>query len=480
MYLPQEKINHLQLRGRFLYHEDALLVREEYKVAYSDLLSFHENPMGRGSGVVVLGQSGIGKTSFLYYLFLRLLSEKMTVAFQVKDNFIVFQETQVLLCNGTDHLEAHFIPNGSWVLSDSRVHYEMPCSAFVSAAEAGNGWVIHAASPPKDKRDAWQNMFTPYWMDVFTLAELNALGNILHLDTDILCNNYNLWGPFAGLCISLTRGITQAGIYEQVVVKAANDLIKSDLRFDVFSKESPTHKIFVVLPVPNTKRQAANLKFGSNHLRGIVARTYAQQSNVAQLAFFRTIHGHPWFSSPAGKMYEIHILLWFQYSQDKTSWPCTGADTTFPHFQLPACPGNLQFFTKAEELEEIKEPESGRPLCVIPTSATFPSFDAFVLTDDAIITLQITISDRPNTKKQGFQDLRKNLSANLLAKRSQWYHIFITEKEDYAKELREQNLAHVPKDTFVYSAVIPVEDLESVLVTEERVAALERARVRKY
>jgi hypothetical protein len=60
MYLPQEKINRLQLRSRFLYHEDALLVREEYKVAYSDLLSFHENPMGRGSGVVVLGQSGIG------------------------------------------------------------------------------------------------------------------------------------------------------------------------------------------------------------------------------------------------------------------------------------------------------------------------------------------------------------------------------------------------------------------------------------
>jgi hypothetical protein len=102
----------------------------------------------------------------------------MTVAFQVKDNFIVFQETQVLLCDATDHLEAHFIPNGSWVLSDSRVHYEMPCSAFVSAAEAGNGWVIHAASPPKDKRDAWQNMFTPYWMDVFTLAELNALGYV--------------------------------------------------------------------------------------------------------------------------------------------------------------------------------------------------------------------------------------------------------------------------------------------------------------
>jgi hypothetical protein len=278
----------------------------------------------------------------------------------------------------------------------------------------------------------------------------------------------------------LTRGIAQAGIHEQVVVKAANDLIKSGLRFDVFSKESRTHKIFVVLPVPNTKRQAANLTFGSNHLRGIVARTYAQQTNVAQLAFYRTIHGHPWFSSPAVKMYEIHVLLWFQYSQDKTFWPCTGADTAFPQIQLPACPGNLMFFTEVEELQDIKEPESRCPLCVVPTSATFPSFDAFVLTDDAIITLQITISGRPDTKKQGFQDLHKNLPADFLAKRSQRYHIFIAEEEDNAKKLREQSHTHIPKDTFVYSAVIPVKDLGSIPVTEERIAALERARVRIY
>lgn len=304
--------------------------------------------------------------------------------------------------------------------------------------------------------------------------------NILHLDTNSLCNNYNLWGPFAGLCISLTRGIIQAGNHERAVVKAANDLIKIGLRFDVFNKESPTHKIFVVLPTPNTKRQGANLKFGSNHLRGMVAHAYAQCSNGVRLTFYREICGDPWFSSPAGKMYEIHILLWFQYSQDKTSWPCTGTNTTFPRLQLPACPGNLKFFTKVEELEEIKEPDSRCPLCVVPTSETFPSFDAFVLTDDAIITLQITVSDGPNTKKQGFESLRKNLPATLLAKRSQRYHIFITEVEDNAKRLREQNLAHIPDDTRVYSAVIPVEDLESVPVTEERIAALERARVRIY
>ncbi|KAN0134259.1 hypothetical protein V8E53_007757 [Lactarius tabidus] len=463
MYLPQEKINHLQLRGRFLYHEDALLVREEYKVAYSDLLSFHENPMSRGGGAIVLGQSGIGKTSFLYYLLLRLLCEKKTVAFQVKNSFIVFQETQVLLCNATDHLAAYFIPNGSWVLSDSRVRFDEPCDAFLSAAEAGNGWIIHTASPSKDKWEVLERKCHAhsYWMNVFTLDELNALGNILHLDTDILCNNYNLWGPFAGLCISLARGIISATSHEQAVIKAADALTRSNSEFDVLLLiESPTHKIFVSRPAPNTKRKGTIVDFGSNHLRGIVANAYAQRSNVMRLSFYRLIRGHPWFGSLAGKMYEIHVLLWFQHSQDETSLACTGAEANFPQLQIPACPGNLKFFTKVTELKQLEEPEPGYPICVIPTSEKFPSFDAFIITHDAIITLQITISHRHSAKKEGFQDLRKNLPAKLLANRPQRYHVFVTDEEDNAKKLRAQNLAHIPDDTRVYAAVIPVKDLE--------------------
>lgn len=213
-YLPQEKINRLHLRDWFFYFEDALLVRDEYKVAYNDLLSFHEDPMSKGSGVVVLGQSGIGmhvsltavsfannchltpnlgKTSFLYYLLFRLLSEKRTVAFQVKRKFIVFQATQVLLHNAEDPLAAMFISNGSWVLSDSRVYFEEPCPAFFSAAEAGNGWVVHATSPPKDKSDAWQKMYTAYWMDVLTLDELNALGYVQYDSCCLCCLYADFW-----------------------------------------------------------------------------------------------------------------------------------------------------------------------------------------------------------------------------------------------------------------------------------------------
>lgn len=58
MYLTQEKINYLQLRDQFFYLEDTLLVRNEYEVAYQDLVLTHDNPRSRG--VVVLGQSGIG------------------------------------------------------------------------------------------------------------------------------------------------------------------------------------------------------------------------------------------------------------------------------------------------------------------------------------------------------------------------------------------------------------------------------------
>lgn len=59
-YLPKEKIHYLQLRDWFNYSEDVLLIRNEYKVAYENFLSYHDSEDRKGGGVVVLGQAGIG------------------------------------------------------------------------------------------------------------------------------------------------------------------------------------------------------------------------------------------------------------------------------------------------------------------------------------------------------------------------------------------------------------------------------------
>lgn len=95
----------------------------------------------------------------------------------MKKEVIVFQETEVRLCDADDSKEAAFIPNGSWVLSDSRLDNERPGSAFLSAVEAGRGWVVHTTTS-SIKSEALQRKYRvrAYWLDIFTLDELVALG----------------------------------------------------------------------------------------------------------------------------------------------------------------------------------------------------------------------------------------------------------------------------------------------------------------
>ncbi|KAI9456558.1 hypothetical protein BJY52DRAFT_1187842 [Lactarius psammicola] len=286
---------------------------------------------------------------------------------------------------------------------------------------------------------------TLFWMQVFPSDELIALGKILGLDIESLRNNYDSWGPLARVCIRLTKAPTRVQGYEKSVVEAATELTMKHNDFADFTT-SATNKLFIVGPISPSRRQESTVEFGTNCLRGIVARAYAKCDHAQRLSFYKAIRGHPLFSSPVGQMFEIYVLLWFWHSRAGEILPCTGAVATSPHLEIPACPGNLEFFSKLEELKEVKEPE-----------------------------LQMTISRSHSAKELGFKRVFGNLPSELLTKRPRRCHVFITDTDDYAKSLREQNLTKIPKGTFVYSAVIDINELDSI-VTEMRVDTLEEAR----
>ena len=102
---------------------------------------------------------------------------KKSVAFQVGDKFLLFQDTGVRLCDIT-FSSGLIIPNGTWALADSRTGFEMPCAAFLNACKSGRAWVVQTTPPFEDKWRLWEEEYVAdiYWMDVVTLDELNALG----------------------------------------------------------------------------------------------------------------------------------------------------------------------------------------------------------------------------------------------------------------------------------------------------------------
>ncbi|KAF8269549.1 hypothetical protein EI94DRAFT_1799111 [Lactarius quietus] len=120
-------------------------------------------------------------------------------------------------------------------------------------------------------------------MDVPPFVELIALGKILHVDIDLLRDNYNKWGPSARLCIDLTRQPEEAKAHESDVVKAAYNLTRSDVEFDALDKELPTHRIFFQRPKSPSDRRESKLEFGTDHLRAIVARAYAERRDSKRL-----------------------------------------------------------------------------------------------------------------------------------------------------------------------------------------------------
>ncbi|KAH9048862.1 hypothetical protein EDB84DRAFT_1574436 [Lactarius hengduanensis] len=470
-FLSKEQIDYLGLKTDFLYSQPVLLVRNEYKVAYPTLRSYKTNP--RSGGVVVTGQPGIGKTCFLYYLLLRLLSARETVAFQVNDNFILFQDSGVRIF-GTTSIYARRIPTGTWLLTDSCARFEMPCSAFLSTPTS-DAWIVQTTSPDRGSWAKWHKERTAhmYWMDVFPLNELNALGTILDLNLKSLRDNYDLWGPSARTCISLMDP-DQVGAHILTVASAAYEFTSNVKQFDGLNAALVSHRLFAVKPIEGS-RQTVTAEFASRHLLGFVSRAYAERDRAMRLSFYKQISGHAWFSTSAGRIFETHVLIWSRYTSAEKAencLQCTPAVDASPLLSIPACGKNMEFFSKAEDLKDMVDEHEHRR-CLVPVSQTFPTIDAIFITHKSVITVQMTVASKHSAKIVGFDKVYNNLPSSVLAKR-QKCHVFLADTEDKANLLRGQKLTDLPKNMVihVYSSFVSIEELDPML-TQERVQKLE-------
>ena len=282
-----------------------------------------------------------------------------------------------------------------------------------------------------------------------------------------------MWGPSARRSIRFAEEPEAICAHEQDVFQVASELIKGPSHFITFKSPSATHRIFVVRPSPKSRRIAI-AEFGTTRLRDIFARVYINQDCAVRQGFYRSIRDQPLFASLAGQIFKNHVLLWLWHSNVAPT--CTCATANSPYLDMSLCRDNLKFFYKAEELKGISEPKTH--ICLVPTSQTFPTLDAVILTSSAVITVQITIALKHDADEQEFNLIYRNLPPDLLAKRPGRYHVFITDNDINARSLREQNHTQIPDGTLVYSTARCFEDLD--YVTEERMYALDKARVSLY
>src|SRR6266702_570131 len=120
-----------------------------------------------------------GKSCFLYYLLLRLLSQKLPVVLLLSRHFLVFCDDGVDI-HPLDMANPDVFPRGTWALSDSNEEVGSPCSAFIDAAKQEIAWIVQTTSPMEERWKEWKKECSA---DMFVMVppsinEITALGSL--------------------------------------------------------------------------------------------------------------------------------------------------------------------------------------------------------------------------------------------------------------------------------------------------------------
>ncbi|KAI9441166.1 hypothetical protein BJY52DRAFT_502957 [Lactarius psammicola] len=430
-----------------------LLVRPEYDVALGMLDEDCKNTKVRKcGGAVVIGQPGIGKSCFLYYLLLHLLSAMRPVALELSHRILVFQDIGVYSLPLT--ADPDRFPEGIWALSDSNAITKQPCDAFLDAAGWQKAWIIQTTSPMEERWKMWSKYSKAhvFVMKYISIDEITALSKLFGLDVGNIQRLYERWGPSVRTCVELSGGGEDS--HEHRVKNAANSFVKNPPITPKFDETKVSHILFSIRPKKEDRegRMTQIPEIATDHIKTIISYAAADAKAQERIDFYQTISTQPGFMAAAGEMFQGFVLSWLYARSGVPPIRCIA--TGMLDLQIPACGvDQTTFFGSKGGLTKVNGDRKD-PLCLLPTSKNFPFADAVVITNEYIITIQVTVSYRHTANESGFTYIKDLLPSFL--KRDKWRHVFITDNDDKAVSLRNQTLSGVPEDAVVYSGVFDI------------------------
>jgi hypothetical protein len=259
---------------------------------------------------------------------------------------------------------------------------------------------------------------------------------------------------------------TQVVAHERSVEVAADKFTRDINQFADIDEMTSSHRIIVAWPTA-TKRTAYPA-FASNYILGFVSRAYAKRDLATRQGFYKAISGHTWFGASSGYIFESGVLLWFRYSPAGELLSCHPVEEHLawypvPVLEIPTCGENMKFISKTEDLRHVAGYDL--PVCLVPVSQTFPTADAIVLTEEFIITVQMTVASRHDANMIGFQKIHDGLPSAFREEHI-WCHVFLTDTEDKAKSLRKLQVDPVGANGIhIYSTFIDIDKLDSISTT---------------
>ncbi|KAF9078138.1 hypothetical protein BDP27DRAFT_1487107 [Rhodocollybia butyracea] len=141
--------------------------------------------------VVVTGQAGIGKTSFLLYLLLYRLERKLPTAIQLSELCFFIFDKQGARAYDFEEYDRERLAK-CWALADSNFQTPQPCDAFLKSAER----IVQAAPPKATRWWSWLNktLGARVVSELPTVLEIGAILK-LNLDPSQTLSLVGQWGP---------------------------------------------------------------------------------------------------------------------------------------------------------------------------------------------------------------------------------------------------------------------------------------------
>ncbi|KAG9024062.1 hypothetical protein FRB95_012137 [Tulasnella sp. JGI-2019a] len=184
-----------------------VLLRSEYPDLYERLkIKRSQSP---GTGAVVTGQPGIGKTIFLFYLAIALIMDGEPFALQIGNRplFIVRGPADVQLFN-PESADAGVLNGIKWALSDSNAVLGPPPDIFLDPFPPS--YVVQTTLPTQKRWKEWskQRGAGLIFMKPFNWNEIYFVGTRIEthpVNPNTLMEMFTLYGSSAQLCFRLAR-----------------------------------------------------------------------------------------------------------------------------------------------------------------------------------------------------------------------------------------------------------------------------------
>ena len=274
-------------------------------------------------------------------------------------------------------------------------------------------------------------------------SDSNFVSHLLRVPRAI--DMYHLWGPSARNCVTLARDKNLERQHADSVRRAATSFASNppmtSYPGEGLAFVAGSHKLFCIRPMPGEDdfREAQSTVI-SPHVQLIIQNAVSRAQHESRKRFYEILSDHPHCRSVMGWLLEQQFHRWIGLDADSQAHDAAAILECTPRPQRKRLPMLYLKPTREEPLNGIQElaTASGLPLPIYyrPTSERFAGVDGLIVTDDAVILIQATVSSTHALKKKHLVPLYDNLPDRI--RRRPWKFVWVVPERDVGEALTKR------------------------------------------